>query len=56
MSLVDRRVNTSDSPFRDETIEAKAVGREPWKGFLPFAMHNTVSFVRKEQTVASSNA
>lgn len=36
MSLVGCHVNTSDSPFLDETIEAKTAGREPWKDFLPF--------------------
>lgn len=56
VSLVGCHVNSSDSPFLDETIEAKTAGREPWKDFLPFAIHNTVSFVCKQQTVASSNA
>lgn len=56
MSLLGHYVNTSDSPFLAETIEAKAVGREPWKDFLPFAIYNVVSFVHKEQTVAFSNA
>lgn len=56
MSLVGHRVNTSDSPFLDETIEARTAGREPWKDFLPLAIHNVVSFVYKQQTVASSNA
>ena len=55
MSLRGRPANTSDSHFLDETVESKTAGREPWKDFLPFAIHNTVSFVCKQQTVASSN-
>lgn len=44
VSLVGCHVNTSDSPFLDETIEEKTAGREPWKDFFPFAIHNSVLY------------